>query len=460
MSALTRRPTARRALPRPRLAGRAPGADLSVVLKPFTSLVGAQVIGSGLGFLFWVVAARGVPAATIGIVSAAVTAQAMLGKVATLGVGTHLIGELGLHSPRDQRSLLRASVVVVASAGLVLAVCFALVAGLGHATLSQAFRDPAALAVFAAGVAATAVGEMLDRAVLGARRSTLQVLRNLVAAGLRFPLAVGLIAAGWTTTASLLVCWALPLAVSGALVFRRLFPGRPEGRHEVGVRDQARRHGPQALRQHALDLSLGAGPLLMPVVAGATLAPEVNARFAVAWLVATFVFIPPYMLATALFSASVNEPVDDFLRRARQTIPGGLALSLALCAGAWLLGHWFLQVFGPEYADESALLLWLLVPAGLWMVVKDHLVALWRVQRSVSTAAGLAAGGTLLEVVGAAVGAHVGGAPGLCVGWLLALGVEAYGAAPLVHGILRAPIGSAADGTDTTSDAARTETPR
>ncbi len=452
-----------------RVAGPAPvrrhralrtSTDLSAVLRPFGSLVGAQVIGSGLGFLFWVVAARGVPAATVGIVTAAVTAQMLLGKVADVGVGTHLIGELPRRSTRDQRSLLRAAVLVVSSVGLVLGAGFASVASLGHATLGQAFDQPLALVVFMAGVAASGVGEMLDKAVLGARRSSLQVLRNLVAAGLRFPLAVALIALGMTTTGALLVCWALPLAFSGFLVYRRLFPGRAEGPHETGVVAQAREHGLPALRQHALDLSLAAGPLLMPVVAGATLAPEVNARFAIAWLVATFVFIPPYMLATALFSASVNAPLDDYLRRARRTIPGGLVLSLALCAGAWLLGGTFLRVFGEGYAEESALLLALLVPAGLWMVVKDHIIALWRVQRQVTSAAGLAAGGTLLEVLGAVTGAQVAGATGLCVGWLSALAVQAYGAAPLALGILRAPIGDGQDETSDISDAGRMETPR
>ncbi|NYG54369.1 lipopolysaccharide biosynthesis protein [Nocardioides perillae] len=421
--------------------------DLGVVLRPFTSLVAAQLVGTALGFLFWVVAARGVPAATVGLVSAGVAAQALLGKVAVLGVGTHLIAELPPLGAAGRRSLLRAGTTVVTVAGLLAGALFVgaveLVPALDGATVHQLFGGPVAVAVFVAGTAATAVGLLLDQAVLGAQRSSLQVLRNLVASGLRFPLGVALLAVGLTGSGALLLCWALPLALSSVLVWRRLFPrGSVDGRgSEPGVLAHSARHAGGALRQHALDLSLSAGPLLMPVVAAAVLAPEANARFAIAWLVATFVFVPPYMLATALFAASVHEPLDDFCRRARRTLPGGLAISAVLGAAAALAAPYVLGVFGPGYAEESSRLLALLVPAGLWMVLKDHVVALWRVQGRVTSAAGLAGGGVLLEVSGAAAGAAVAGAPGLCVGWLLALGVQAYGAAPVVHGILRAPLG-------------------
>lgn len=426
--------------------------DLGVVLRPFGSLVGAQLIGTGLGFLFWIVAARGVPATTVGLVSAGVAVQALLGKVSLLGVGTHLISELPPLDEGRRRSLLRAATAVVAGAGLLVAGLFVLVVeltpGLTGTTVHALFASPVATTVFVVGTAATAVGLMLDQAVLGAQRSSLQVLRNLVASGLRFPLGVALLLVGLTGSGALLLCWALPLAVSAVLVWRRLFPrdgargAHLEDPHGHGVLAQTARHARGSLRNHALDLSLSAGPLLVPVVAAAVLAPEANARFAIAWLVATFVFVPPYMLATALFAASVHEPVDDFCRRARRTLPGGLAISALLGAGAALTAPYLLRVFGAGYAEESATLLALLVPAGLWMVVKDHVVALWRVQRRVPAAAGLAAGGTLLEVAGTALGAVVAGAPGLCVGWLLALAVQAYGAAPVVDGILRAPLRS------------------
>ena len=179
-----------------------------------------------------------------------------------------------------------------------------------------------------------------------------------------------------------------------------------------------------ALRNHALSLSLAAGSQMVPVVAGLTLASVENAEFAIAWLIATFVFLPPYLLATALFAHGANVATEEFRTSMERTIPAALMLSGLLCVGAWVLGEPVLLIFGGDYARHSWAILALLVPAGLWMVFKDHLVALWRSQRRFALATRLAGAALVMEVAGAMTGGIIGGARGLCVGWLIAMGVE------------------------------------
>ena len=60
-----------------------------------------------------------------------------------------------------------------------------------------------------------------------------------------------------------------------------------------------------------------------------------------------------------------------------------------------------------------------------------------RVERSLGDSAAVAAGGVVLEVVGAALGGVLGGATGLCLGWLAAQLVQAYAAWPLVVAVTR-----------------------
>src|SRR3954468_14006486 len=139
---------------------------------------------------------------------------------------------------------------------------------------------------------------------------------------------------------------------------------------------------------------------------------------------ATFVFLPPFLLSTALFAHGANISEDEFRRSMERTLPAALSLSALLCVGAWVLGEPILMIFGGHYAEHSYAILALLVPAGLWMVVKDHLVALWRTQRRFSLATRLAGAALGIELVGATTGAIIGGAHGLCIGWLVAMGVE------------------------------------
>ena len=179
-----------------------------------------------------------------------------------------------------------------------------------------------------------------------------------------------------------------------------------------------------ALRNHALSLSLAAASQMVPVVAALTLGSVENAEFAIAWLMATFVFLPPYLLATALFAHGANVTEEEFRTSMERTIPAALSLSALLCVGAWVLGEPVLLIFGGDYARHSWAILALLVPAGLWMVLKDHLVALWRSQRRFALATRLAGAALVIEVAGAMTGGIIGGARGLCIGWLIAMGVE------------------------------------
>ena len=151
---------------------------------------------------------------------------------------------------------------------------------------------------------------------------------------------------------------------------------------------------------------------MVPVVAAVTLTSVENAEFAIAWLMATFVFLPPYLLAIALFAHGANVSTEEFRKSMEKTLPASLLLSALLCVGAWVLGEPVLLIFGGDYATDSWAILALLAPAGLWMCFKDHLVALWRSQRRFGLATKLAGAALLIEVTGATIGAVLGGAIG------------------------------------------------
>ena len=412
-------------------------ARLGAILRPFFSLVGAQAIGSALGFVFWVLAARLGSTETVGVAAAAISAQTLLGTLAMLGLGTLLIGELQRVDQSAQRRLLLVSLTAAGVAGLTFALVTVLLTPLINGELHDALADPGTVTFYVLGVSVTAVGMVLDQCVLGLHRSSLQVWRNLIASGLRFPFVLVMAQTGDLTPFALLLSWVLPLVLSVAFVWVAMrLPGGPLA-ERASTRLLLGTYWRPALSNHGLNLSLAAGPLLVPVVAGVVLTPYDNAEFAIAWLMATFVFIPPYMLATALFAASVNASRELFLANVRRTLPSSLALSLALCVGAWLLGPYFLRIFGDHYADNSAPILDLLVVGGLWMVVKDHMVAYARVARRLPVATKLAGVAVGLELVGAVTGGLLGDARGVALGWLAALCLQVVVGLPIAWRILR-----------------------
>ncbi|MBC7638544.1 MAG: oligosaccharide flippase family protein, partial [Rhodoferax sp.] len=411
---------------------------------PFRSLLGAQAASALLGLVFWVTVARLVPAHGVGVATAAISTQTLLGLFCSLGLGTFLVAELPAQGAARQRTLLLRSLLVsaavaVVAAGVVVAAVGA--SGIGGA-LGEALSDPARAAAFVAGSVAAVWVAVLDEAVLGLRRSGVQVTRNLVASLLRFPLAGLLLLAGSRDALALQVCWVLPLLVSVAVAWRVLrLPTAGEG---PSLRaDISRLHAP-ALHHYRLNLAIAACTQLVPVAAALTLETRENAAFAIAWLLATFAFLPPYLLAVSLFAHGAGEGPAALRVTMRQTIVVALGLSLVICAGAWTLGRPVLSIFGGGYADTSYVVLALLVPAGAWMVVKDHLVALWRSEKRFHLATRLASVALMLELAGAAGGGVLDGARGLAVGWLAAMVLEALLLAPVARRLVR-PVGPPRD---------------
>ena len=58
------------------------------------SLVGTTAVTAGLGFVYWLVAARVFPPGVVGLASALISAMSLLGFVGMLGLGSLLMGEL------------------------------------------------------------------------------------------------------------------------------------------------------------------------------------------------------------------------------------------------------------------------------------------------------------------------------------------------------------------------------
>lgn len=410
------------------------------VLGAFLSLTSAQLISTAAGFVFWLVTARVVDPVDLGVAAAGLAAVALLSKVTTVGLGTLLVVELPPRDPGEALRILRAAVLLLvglgAAAGLLCVLASDLL--LSDATggpLAEVLTDPWLAGLFVAIGGATTAANVLDQAVVGVARGGVQVTRNTVASLGRFPVLVGLAVAGDVDAAGVLLTWLVPLLLSLVVALAQLRP--PVGTPRGGELRLLIGYWRSALAHHALSLALASGPLIVPVVAGATLTSVENAHFTVAWMIATFVFIPPYMLATALFASSASRGIDQFATSMRRTLPAGLLLSGVLCLGTFVGGGLLTSAFGSTYGANSRTVLGLLALGGLWMVVKDHLVAQYRVQGRLGFATGLAIVSVLMEAAGAAIGGHLGGATGIALGWLGAAVAQAVVGAPIVLGLLR-----------------------
>jgi O-antigen/teichoic acid export membrane protein len=392
------------------------------LLSNAASMMSTTLVTSLLGVVFWWVAARYFSQAAVGVGSAAVSAMTLLGFAATLGMGTLLMGELPQREG-SRRSLLNAALAVTTLAGAVAGLLFALCAPLFSSDL-ESLGDWHSALPFAAGAGLIALGYVVDQALIGLLRGSLQLARNIVFASAKLAALIPVAAlvadpgAAW-----IYAVWGGGIAVSLVVLigFYRQRDGerlRPDFSQLSEMRASAASH-------HGFNLALLAPSMAVPIVVVSSISASANASFYVAWMIAGFIAMVPVSLGTVLYAVAAADPTR-LTAQLRFTFAvsfvfGAAANLVLLVAAGPLLG-----IFGPEYAHQATNPLHILALGIFPLTIKTQYVALQRVRRQVGAALPMAWAGTVLEVGGAALGAWLfDDLTGVAWGWLVGLFVEA-----------------------------------
>lgn len=428
------------------LVARLAAAGFGRIAGISASLVGTQALTSVLGLLFWALAARIFLTAEVGVAGAAVALMMLLGTLGSVGLGTVLIARLPGTPVEDRRVLVRTCLAAAGVAGTVLGLVAPTLAVhvFGAANLAPIAGSVWPLLGLALATGLTSVVIVLDQAVLTIGMGTLQLERNTTASAVKVGALAVLGLAGVQGGMTILLAWTIGTVLSLPLVSWRTRGGRAAAaqRHLVEPA-MLRGVGRLAASHHALNVSIQAALQLLPVLVTVLVSAQVNASFNAAIMLSGFVFALPYAVSIGLFAAARGEE-GEIVRRMRLTIPFGLAVSATASIVLYPLAGPLLQLFGPQYAADGTVLLRLIVLAGIPFVIKDHFIALRRVQGRTTQALAVTVAFLAAELAAAAIGARTGGAVGLCVGWLGVLAVEALVlAVPLVRAHRRSTAGMA-----------------
>jgi glycosyltransferase involved in cell wall biosynthesis/O-antigen/teichoic acid export membrane protein len=398
------------------------------------SLIATTAVTSGLGFVYWWVAAREFPTAAVGQAGALISAMTLLGVVGTIGFSTALVPRLAEGRP-DRGALVATALAAVAAAGLVLGVLWQAVAPRVRPELGLGGAGAVPLLLFGAGVAATAVTLVLDQALVGLLRGELQLVRNTVFAAFKLLALVAAAAApAGRDAGTIYVTWTAGQAVSLVAL-----AGLGSGRRALALprlrllRDLRA----AALLHHGFNLSLSVPAWVLPLEVTVLLSAAANAYFYTAWTVAGFVFVGPIALTTVLYAIGV-QPGRDLARPLRLTLLLSLAWGAGAAAAALLLGGTVLGLFGRAYAAGGTTALVVLALAVFPQVAKLHAVTLARVRGRLAAGTALLLAGGALELGLAGLGAVRGGVAGAAAGWLAAVAVESVAVLPMIARALRA----------------------
>ncbi len=391
-------------------------------------ILGMNVATMGLGFVFWVLAARTLPAAEVGRAAALISAMLFVSVFTNLGLGQVLVSRLASRPAGRPWSL---TVTTAVAASAVASLLGGTAAAVLLPLLIPALKGGIGLASFLLlpfGVAGAACSLVIDHACIAERRAKLAFVRNAIAAVLRLAL-VGLAAvAPVPGTTWILAIWAGSFVLIDVFAFTRVLPALG---HEFRATLSGWRGELRAMRgliagHQSINLGSQASAYLLPVLVSARLGTTENAYFYTTFMLASGLFFIAPAIANALFAEGTHRPgeVGGEVRRAARHIAmlSGPAALLLILAGPLILA-----AFGTAYAEAGSTLLLILVGSALFDAGFQLCMAYLRIRGRLREAA-IATWATLaltvsatwvllapLGLEGAGVGWAAGKLTGLCV---------------------------------------------
>jgi O-antigen/teichoic acid export membrane protein len=412
--------------------GRRSGPSLSMLASSL-ALIGSKVATMGLGFLFWVAAARFFSPASVGLAAGAVSAVMLCTQLALLGLGSSVIVHYPAHKRRPS-VLLDTAFTIVSASSLVAAGVFFIVAATALHELRVVVTEPLFALSFAAMSVLGTVTILLDQVSTAIRRGD-QALVRAAAFGVT-TVALLLTIAGLTQTTEPAVIFATwvgggVFACSlGALQLRRAFaPYRYKPRWDRAVGRALLRVG---IPNHVLTLTERAPGLVLPIIVTELLSPSANAAWYIAWMMAWVVYIVPIQVGMTSFAEASHRP-DELGALVRHGLRTSLAIGLGVAALIALVAEPLLSILGHHYAEAGATPLRILLIAVVPLTVIQAYFVICRSTGRLGEAIGTGLINATFGIGGAAAGATVFGLHGIAAIWLGAQVATACWAGWRVH---------------------------
>lgn len=419
------------------------------VVKSGLSLMTGTMVTSGLGLIFWILAARLYDAGDFGVSTTAVYTMMMLADVACLGLRTGLVRYLPKAGARTGGTILWGYGLVVAAA-MVTAAVFLAGLQLWAPDLTE-FRASGLLVIFfLASTAFWALFMLEDAVLVGLRRAPWVPIENSLFGVLKIALLFPF--AAWSPTLGIFWAWTLPVfpIVIGVNVLvagvarRRAEPNHPSHRSEPAeLVDQPGTPGPaiadveaapvRSFLREILSFSLAdwlaalarlVALGVIPLMVLAKLDTAQAGYFQASWLIAFTIMALSSNAAYALLAETSYEE-NKLHRNSFQAGVLSLSLTVPIIVVGALGAPLLLSIYGADYAANSSTVLRILLVAAVPNVIHQIFIGRLRSQGRMVGVVFFETALSVLVVSLAWVFLPRYGIDGVGLAWLLGLGALA-----------------------------------
>jgi len=389
------------------------------LLRNSAYIMSVTIITSGLGFVFWLVAARRFDASQVGLAAALISVMTLVSLLSNLGINTALVQMLPRReSGTDWSATLNAGLLCGVVSGALAGLLAVLVLPLISSRFGLLDESIGYLLIFVAGVVLTTATNLLDYACIAERMAEKTLIRNTVFSVVKIPVLLipFVVALG---TFGILFSWVAATAVT-VVVAAVMIPGLRRGYRlsKDGVRTEIRRLGNYIAGHHSINIGNFAPWWLLPVFVTIQVSTAATAYFYATWRICGLLSLISPSVASALTAEGAHSPEDlwHIAARSQRSI---MTVLIPACLLLAVSGHWILAAFGSNYAAEAFPLLLMFTIASIPDSVMDVWVAVLRVEGRLRFGSSLQLGTAGLALVISWFLLPPLGISGAGVGWLV-----------------------------------------
>lgn len=349
--------------------------------KNYYYLMANSIVGSGLGFFFWMVVTKFYDAGDVGLAVALISSADIVTSISRFGLDVSIIRFL--NKQKDKREFINTCLTVVGIATLLISIVFLL--GMDIWAQKLRFIKDSALYIFAFIVFTiiSALLVILSNAFIALRDAKYVLFQNTIFAGLKVPLPILL--APIFATFGIFCSWGISMSIAFFIsIFFFLRKIIPSYIPYPAVRKKTLNEISHFSAGNYIVNLFGAAPaLILPLIILHFLTPEDNAYYYIAFAIASLLFVIPGAFSMSLFAeGSFKE--ETFISNLKKAIKRAYMLLIPAIIFIIIFGKWLLLLFGKDYSVSGHFLLSILAISGIFIALNSFYITYLRIRLKIT----------------------------------------------------------------------------
>jgi O-antigen/teichoic acid export membrane protein len=329
----------------------------------------SNLLGAGMGFLFWMFAAKTYSMQDVGVATALISSVMLIVGVSRLGLEQSLIR---FFPEGNKGSIYTTTAVVTTSVAFLLGILFTTgvtfwspeVGAIGENLPIYLLVIGASSMLSLSGFAMIAIrrsdGFLVQSIILGARVLLVFLLIPLGAMGLFFAFGISVILGSLYSYGFLHMQGIRPKSFSGQYL-KSSFK--------------------MSSSSYASQLFLSLPPQILPIIVIGVLGASAAGSYYLAFTVASIVFMMPLSIGVSLFVEGSHG--EDLIKNTKKSLSLSIPLLIVMVSLVYVLGGWILGFFSSSYVDSSLDLLRIMVLSSFSLTIVETYIYMNLVKKNV-----------------------------------------------------------------------------